>query len=349
MSNKTLKKVRIGWDIGGAHIKYCVESDASNIIWYDLIDYEFWKDYKGFIDIIKNINKLFRNKNTRIENYFTMSAEMCDCFDDRNTGVKYIIKEIVRSRCESYIFTRTGFMKSDKITPQEFKNIASHNWYASAKYISKFYQDVIAVDFGSTTCDFLIIKKGKIINKRKSDFSGLQTHELVYTGCTRTPIYAHLNEIIYNNKKFKIIPEQFSSMSDIYIILNKLKANEIYSRVLDGSDNTKINAYRRVSRSFGLDFNKSKLNLIYNLSKRIYNNQIELIENDIKYHINKHFKNSYDVKVIGLGLGHNTISHICKKNKIKYINMSKLLSTEIKYGSSITKLFSSYVMCRLPI
>ena len=349
MSNKTLKKVRIGWDIGGAHIKYCVESDASNIIWYDLIDYEFWKDYKGFIDIIKNINKLFRNKNTRIENYFTMSAEMCDCFDDRNTGVKYIIKEIVRSRCESYIFTRTGFMKSDKITPQEFKNIASHNWYASAKYISKFYQDVIAVDFGSTTCDFLIIKKGKIINKRKSDFSGLETRELLYTGCSRTPIYSHLNEIIYNNKKFKIIPEQFSVMSDIYIILNKLKPNDIYSRMVDGSDNTRINAYKRVSRSFGFDFNKSKLSLIYNLSKKIYNNQIKLIEKEMIFHKNSHFKNILDIKVIGLGLGHNTISHICRKNKIKYENMSIILNNEINYGSSITKLFSSFVMCRLPI
>jgi len=349
MSNKTLKKVRIGWDIGGAHIKYCVESEATNIIWYDLIEYEFWNQYKGFRDIIKNINNIYDNKNTRIQNYFTMSAEMCDCFDDRNIGVKYIIQEIARSGCESYIFTRNGFMKSDKINTQEFKNIASHNWYASAIYISQYYQNAIAVDFGSTTCDFLIIKKGKIVNKRKSDFSGLETRELLYTGCSRTPIYAHLNEIIYNNKKFKIIPEQFSSMSDIYIILNKLKPNEIYSRILDGSDNSKINAYKRVSRSFGFDFNKSKLNLIYNLSEKIYNNQIKLIENEIIHHKSNHFKNMYDVRIIGLGLGHNTIFHICKKNKIKYENISKILNTEIKYGSSITKLFSSFAMCRLPI
>ncbi len=349
MSNQTLKKVRIGWDIGGAHIKYCVESDLSKIIWYDLIDYEFWRDYKGFRDIIKSINKTYHNKNIRIKNYFTMSAEMCDCFDDRNVGVEYIINEIVRSKCESYIFTRNGFMKSDNINTQEFKNIASHNWYASATYISDYYQNAIAVDFGSTTCDFLIIKKGKIINKRTSDFSGMETRELLYTGCSRTPIYTHLNEIIYNNKKFKMIPEHFSSMSDIYIILNKLKPNDIYSKVLDGSDNTKLNAYKRVSRSFGFDFNKNKLSLIYNLSKKIYNNQIKLIENEIKYHKNRHFRSMHDIKIIGLGLGHNTISYICKKNKMKYENISKILNSEIKYGSSITKLFPSFVMCRLPI
>ncbi len=349
MSNKFLKKVRIGWDIGGAHIKYCVESDFSKNIWYDLIEFEFWNCYKRLSHIIRDINHIYHKKNIRIENYFTMSAEMCDCFDDRSVGVKYIIEQIVDSGCESYIFTRNGFIKSDKISTHDFKNIASHNWYASAIYISKKYKNAIAVDFGSTTCDFLIIKNGKIINKRTSDFSGLQTRELLYTGCARTPIYSHLNEVILDNKKFKIIPEQFSSMSDIYIILNKIKPNEIYSKVLDGTDNTKINACKRVSRSFGFDFTKGKLSLIHNLSEKIYNNQIKLIENAIRYHINRYFKDMPNIDIIGLGLGHNSVSYICKKNKLKYENICKVLETEIDNGSSITKLFSSFVMCRIPI
>ena len=349
MSNKPLNKIRIGWDIGGAHIKYCVESDGTNIIWYDLLDYEFWNDYKGFRDIIKNINYIYYKKKIRIKNYFTMSAEMCDCFDDRNAGVEYIINEIKCSGCESYVFTRNGFVRPDKIVNKEYMNVASHNWYASALYISKFYQNAIAVDFGSTTCDFLIIKSNRVINKRTSDFSGLETRELLYTGCARTPLYSYLNEVKYDGRKFKIIPEQFSSMSDIYIILNKLKPKDIYSKVLDGSDNTKINAYKRVSRSFGFDFTKSKKNLVNNLSKKIYTTQIRLIEDELKYHKNKYFSGIPDIKIIGLGLGHNTISDICKKNKIKYENISKLLDSEIVAGSSMIKLFPSFVMCRLEI
>ncbi len=348
MSNKSLENVRIGWDIGGAHIKYCVESDATDIIWYDLIEYEFWHNYKEFRDVIKNINSTYDKKNTIIKNYFTMSAEMCDCFNDRNIGVEYIIREIVRSGYESYIFTRNGFVKSNKIGCEEYKNIASHNWYASAIYISRLYQNAIAVDFGSTTCDFMIIKKGKVINKRTSDFSGLQTRELLYTGCARTPIYAHMNEVIYNGIKYKIIPEQFSSMSDIYIILNKLKVKDIYSRVSDGSDNTKTNAYKRVSRSFGFDFTKNEVSLINALSERIYNNQIKIIRNEIMHHKNRYFKNIHDIKIIGLGLGHNTVSYISKKNKLKYENINELLELEIESGNSMTKLFPSFVMCRLP-
>ena len=36
---------KIGWDIGGAHIKYCVESESNNIIWYDIIDFDFWSEH----------------------------------------------------------------------------------------------------------------------------------------------------------------------------------------------------------------------------------------------------------------------------------------------------------------
>lgn len=347
MPNKTLRNVRIGWDIGGAHIKYCVESSVSNIIWYDFIDFEFWDKYNGFRDLIKKINSIYNNKNIKIQNYFTMSAEMCDCFDNRDIGVQYIIREILYSGCDSYVFTRNGFVKPDKINMKEYKKIASHNWYASAVYISKLYKNTIAVDFGSTTCDFIIIKNGKIVNKRTSDFTGLKTRELLYTGCSRTPIYAHLNEVTYNKRKFKIIPENFSSMSDIYIILDKIKAKDIYSKVIDGTDNTKKNAYKRVGRSFGFDFTQKQSRLVNTLSREIYRNQINLIENEIKHHKRIHFNDVPEMKIIALGLGQKIISEICKKNKLKSIDIKKILEYEINPSSSLSKLFPSYVMCRL--
>ena len=196
------------------------------------------------------------------------------------------------------------FQNSSKISKASFKYIGSFNWYATALYISSLFSDIIVTDFGSTTCDFLIIKNGKIKNKRISDITGLQSHELLYTGCARTPIYVHTYEITYKNKSYKIIPEQFSSMSDIYIILDKLPVDDIYSKALNMNDHSKINACKRISRSFGFDFAYNKLDLIKNLSKQIYDYQIKLIENNI-------------------------------------------LEMEIDRGSELTKLFSSYVMCRL--
>ena len=77
-------------------------------------------------------------------------------------------------------------------------------------------------------------------------------------------------------------------MSDIYIILDKLSVDSIYSKTSNNIDHTKINAYKRISRSFGFDFTNKKLDLVKNLSKKIYNNQIKLIEEYILFHQKKY-------------------------------------------------------------
>ena len=51
--------------------------------------------------------------------------------------------------------------------------------------------------------------------------------------------------------------------------------------------------------------------------------------------------------IMGLGLGHRAISHIGQKNNLNYIDINNILEIEIDRGSELTKLFSSYVMCRL--
>ena len=347
MQYKNLKKISIGWDIGGAHIKYCVDSDDSKLIWYDILAFDFWRDYKKLKNLIKKVNSLYKKKKFSINNYFTMSAEMCDCFDTRDFGVKFIIQQIIESRCTSYIFTRDGFIKPKSITKSILRNIGSYNWYSTALYLSNRYTDIIAIDYGSTTCDFIIIKNGNIKNKRTSDLSGLQTNELLYSGCARTPIYSNINKINYNGKLYKIIPEQFSLMSDIHIILGALKVKDIYSKTADGTLNNKINAFKRVSRSFGFDYSKNKINLIKYLASQIYNSQTELIKSHIIYHMNKYFPDKKNVKIIGLGLGHEIISNISSKEKLAYLGINDTLESEINGGAALAKIYPSYVMCRL--
>ena len=86
-------------------------------------------------------------------------------------------------------------------------------------------------------------------------------------------------------------------MSDIYVILDKLPVDDIYSKALNMNDHSKINACKRISRSFGFDFAYNKLDLIKNLSKQIYDSQIKLIENNILFHKRKHFNENKKLKV----------------------------------------------------
>jgi hypothetical protein len=113
------------------------------------------------------------------------------------------------------------------------------------------------------------------------------------------------------------------------------------------NDHSKINACKRISRSFGFDFTYNKLDLIKNLSKQIYNYHNKLIEKNILLHKRKYFNECKKLDIMGLGLGHRAISQIGQKNNLNYIDINNILEIEIDRGSELTKLFSSYVMCRL--
>ncbi len=338
--------IKIGWDLGGAHIKYCVESQTSNVIWYDIIDFDFWKDYTKLSELIVTICKKYHKKGSSVVNYFTMSAEMCDCFDNRRAGVKYILNQIKKSKYNSYIFSKHGLSKLNSKDNVPLDEVGSYNWYASALYVSKLIDNVILIDFGSTTCDISIIKNGKILNRRTSDITGMSLKELLYTGCSRTPIYAHISEIRFKNRIYDIIPENFSSMSDINIILGKLNGREIYSKSSDGSSHSLSQSYKRVSRSFGFDYDKSKKVLINNLCLKIYNNQVDLIRKTICFHRDKYFKRSKFV-VVGLGLGSKIICDMCMQNKYDYLDIRDILNSTIINGDYLSNLFPAFVLNRL--
>jgi len=136
-------------------------------------------------------------------------------------------------------------------------------------------------------------------------------------------------------------------MSDINIILDTLKIKDIYSKTADGTLNNKTNAYKRVSRSFGFDYSKDKRNLIKYLASQIYNSQIDLIKSHIIYHMNQHFPDKKNVKIIGIGLGHEIISNISRMKKLSYLGINNILESEIKGGTALARVYPSYVMCRL--
>ncbi len=338
--------IKIGWDLGGAHIKYCVESQASNVIWYDVIDFDFWNDYAKLSSLIISICKKYHKNGSLIKNYFTMSAEMCDCFDSRTAGVKYILNQIKKTKYRSYIFSKYGLNELNSRDKINIDDVGSFNWYASALYTTKIMDNAILIDFGSTTCDFSIIKNGKILNKRNSDLDGILNRELLYTGCSRTPIYAHINEIKFRSHSYKIIPENFSSMSDINIILGKLRKRDIYSKSSDGSSHSLLQSYKRISRSFGFDYDRSKKSLVNYLCLKIYNNQVDLINKTLSFHSNKYFKNS-KFTVVALGLGSKIICNMCKQNRYDYLDIRDILNENIVNGGYLSNLFPAFVLNRL--
>ena len=93
-----------------------------------------------------------------------------------------------------------------------YKNIISMNWHAVGRYFLRYYKNLIIIDFGSTTTDFICIKDGMINNVGVDDLSRLSEGELIYTGVMRTPLFSIQNKIIIAKK----ISHFFSQILNLY-------------------------------------------------------------------------------------------------------------------------------------
>ena len=86
------------------------------------------------------------------------------------------------------------------------------NWHSIGRYFSKNFNNVIIVDFGSTTTDFVCIKNSKIINKGFDDFTRLSKKEIFYSGIIRTPLFGLEHEITLKKKNIRLFLSFFKHL-----------------------------------------------------------------------------------------------------------------------------------------
>ena len=325
------KNLYIGWDIGGAHTKYTISSDIKDTVECRIILCELWKSLSELEDIIKNINIKYKNK-FYIINLISMSAEMCDIFSSREKGVKEILSLFENKGFINHIYSKDNGISKFK-SFKNYSSLASTNWMSIPDYLKNMDKNIIAIDIGSTTTDIVLIKNHKCINKRHDDYSGLNTKELLYTGVLRTPIYSVINTLCLNKRIYNIIPENFSTISDIYRLLSVIKKKSDYTDTADGRSKSTKDTLCRISRVFGFDYSSGKNKTIKMLSRKIMSAHLDQISYTIKGHIKDNFSTTKDLKIIGMGIGRILISMISKKNNWKYMSLDQY--TNIKYNKRL--------------
>ncbi len=325
------KNIYIGWDIGGAHTKYTVSFESKDVVECRIIHCELWKSLSKLEDIIENVNFKYKKK-FNIINLITMSAEMCDIFCSRKKGVKSILSLFEKRDFINHIYTKDN----EILKLQGFKKYSScesTNWMVIADYLKSFDKNIVAIDLGSTTTDLVLIKNHICVNTRYDDYSGLNTGELLYTGVLRTPIYSVTNSIVLNKKTYNIIPENFSTISDIYRLLNIIKNKSDYTNTADGRSKSIKDTLHRISRVFGFDYTADNNDTIIKLSKKIMSMHLDQISYTIKSHIKNNFSNAKNLKIIGMGVGRTLIQIICTKNNWKYMSLDRYIN--IKYNERL--------------
>ena len=82
----------LGVDIGGAHIKIIGLDKSREICLVEYRKFYFWEEYKNFHNEIDYINSL-SIKNIKCA--ITMTAELCDVFENRKEGFEFV-DEIIK-------------------------------------------------------------------------------------------------------------------------------------------------------------------------------------------------------------------------------------------------------------
>ncbi len=255
-------------DIGGANIKIFHIADA--LCEYKQYYFPMWKKKNKFMSFLRQLTE---RANLNADAYIiTMTAELCDCFKDRREGVTFILnalKEILDGKI--FVFSNHPNQNLNLLDTDDAMrfpySVASANFMATAKYISKFEKNAIIIDIGSTTTDIIPIKDGKILAHR-TDFERLKNDELVYTGVLRTNLISISNKIKFKGKNLKISAEYFANTGDVYRSLGKISENEYTSETSDRKGKSTIECIRRIARTVCCDVSESEIYKIYDASER---------------------------------------------------------------------------------
>ena len=329
-----IKKVKfLGIDIGGAHMKLIGLDKKRSVCFADYRKCYVWEGLNSLKKEFEYINDLNFDKETICG--ITMTAELCDIFKSKKVGANQI-SNLCKKLKYNYLFYSTKENTFTKDVKGNYKSIISMNWHAVARFFSRYFKNLIIIDFGSTTTDFICIKDGMIINEGVDDLSRLSEGELIYTGVVRTPLFSIQNKIIYKNKIYHIIPELFSSTSDLYRVNNFIEKDFDIDDEADHQGKSVTKSLIRISRSFAIDYNNKNKKLLLDLSKILIQKQIKTIEDNIEILKEKiNFKKK--IPILFSGIGRSILIKMCTQKeklevkKFMHTNSKKLEKISIQH------------------
>lgn len=230
----------IGLDIGGANLKLARSKGGST----RNRAFALWRESVHLKENLVALAKGLKVKKVAV----TMTGELCDCFENKETGVRFI----VRAAREAFPYATLRFWTIDQTWVDEKSAIAhpralaAANWVATACLTASLIhqQDACLVDMGSTTTDIIPITNGKVAAKGKDDQSRLEYGELVYTGTRRTPLMALLGP--------RVCAEYFATIHDARIWLGLAKESPGLKGA-DGKPMTRARSRTRLARMLGAD------------------------------------------------------------------------------------------------
>jgi probable H4MPT-linked C1 transfer pathway protein len=245
------KSIVAGFDIGGAHLKVA-RAEHGRIVSAVTIATPLWQGLDTLASALVETAALHADAGVKA---FTMTGELSDIFPSREAGVAALLDKIARQfpSGEKVVYAgRSGFATLADARRLAV-DVASANWHATAALVARLAGDGLFVDMGSTTTDLIAIRDGRVGNRGYTDAERLLTGELVYSGFTRTFLFAVASQAPVRGRFSPLMNEYFASMADIHRIQGVLDERDDKHPSADGKEKSIAGSTARLARQIGRD------------------------------------------------------------------------------------------------
>ncbi|MBA3697112.1 MAG: hypothetical protein H0W85_10275 [Methylotenera sp.] len=319
----------IGWDVGGAHLKAALLHNGK-LQQVMQVPCALWRGVHELEAAIDSLMTTFKIKSEETLHAITMTGELVDLFENRQQGVESISSVMnAKLKGEKLFYagmpghqSRPNFVRIDEVA-KNWSRIASANWLASASYLGmeleslKNYSQILLVDIGSTTSDFIVIKNGKPHCLAFTDATRLQTEELVYTGVIRTPLMALTQKVRFKNKLTSLAAEYFATIADVYRLTDDLDEANDMGDTADGKEKTLQASARRLARMIGHDVQDYDLEAWKALANEFKQIQLSRLIETAKQHITR-MGPAEAITIVGAGAGSFLVKEIAAQFGLLY-------------------------------
>jgi probable H4MPT-linked C1 transfer pathway protein len=239
----------IGIDIGGANLK---AADGQG--WARSTAFAVWRYPQN---LSQQLAELVGSAPTPGRLAVTMTAELCDCFDNKAAGVRHILDcvEAIDENRDALVYLVDGRFATTSEAREAPQLAAASNWHALASFAARFVtsRTGLMIDVGSTTTDLIPIIDGRVAARGSNDTERLLSRELLYRGVGRTPICALVDTLPLRGEQCPVAAEVFATTADAYVLSGELKEDEDVDWTANGRPLMKKFARQRLARQLCAD------------------------------------------------------------------------------------------------
>ncbi|MCG3201769.1 MAG: hypothetical protein NFCOHLIN_01639 [Gammaproteobacteria bacterium] len=336
----------IGWDIGGAHVKFACLAADGRLREVAQMPSPLWQGLDRLEAVLVDLNR--RYDLTAYRHALTMTGELVDLFPDRRRGVRALLRTFLRhaGRAHVLVYTTSAGLCTVDVARRRLEAVASANWHATAAMVARRCPEAVLVDIGSTTTDIVPIRRGRVDARGCGDGDRLRHQELVYTGVVRTPVMAVVRQVPFGGEWQGVAAEWFANAGDVYRLTGQLPLRHHQAATADGRGLSPADCARRLARMLGRDAAEASAAEWRQIARHVATEQLQQIRAALERVLSRR-RSGDAVTVVGAGCGRFIARELARRLQCPYAELATLVRVPVRWREMASVCAPALAVARL--